>query len=140
MRTMFCSARHFCTSRPVSKHRGGSGSNDWLRRHLKDKYVQQSSVENYRARSAYKLLEINKTCRILRRGATVVECGAAPGAWTQVATAKVGQEGLVVSCDLLDMEPLPGAVMLSGRDFTNPQTWQEIRAVVGQRNIQVVLR
>ena len=70
----------------------------------------------------------------------MVECGAAPGAWTQVATAKVGQEGLVVSCDLLDMEPLPGAVMLSGRDFTNPQTWQEIRAVVGQRNIQVVLR
>ena len=137
---MFCSARHLCTSRQLSKHRGGSGSEGWLRRHLKDKYVQQSSVENYRARSAYKLLEINKVCRILRRGVTVVECGAAPGAWTQVATAKVGQEGLVVSCDLLDMEPLPGAVMLSGRDFTNPQTWQEIRAVVGQRNIQVVLR
>ena len=137
---MFGSARHFSTSRLVWKHRGGSSSDGWLRRHLKDKYVLQSSRENYRARSAFKLLEINKSCRILRRGATVVECGAAPGAWTQVATAKVGGEGLVVSCDLLHMEPLPGAVILSGRDFTNPLTWQEIRAAVGERNIQVVLR
>ena len=140
MRMMFSTARHFSTSRLVTKHRGGSGSEGWLRRHVKDKYVQQSSAENYRARSAYKLLEMNKTCRILRRGVTVVECGAAPGAWTQVATARVGEEGLVVSCDLLDLEPLPGAVMLSGRDFTNPLTWQEIRDVVGQRNIQLVLR
>ena len=95
---MFSTARHFSTSRLVTKHRGGSGSEGWLRRHVKDKYVQQSSAENYRARSAYKLLEMNKTCRILRRGVTVVECGAAPGAWTQVATARVGEEGLVVSC------------------------------------------
>ena len=136
----FSSVRHFCLSCQRSKHRGGSGSDGWVRRHLKDKYVQLSSVENYRARSAYKLLEINKSCRILRRGATVVECGAAPGAWTQVATAKVGGEGLVVSCDLLHMEPVPGAVTLSERDFTNPQTWQEIKAVVGERNIQTVLR
>ena len=140
MRMMFSTARHFSTSRLVTKHRGGSGSEGWLRRHLKDKYVQQSSAENYRARSAYKLLEINKVCRILRRGVTVVECGAAPGAWTQVATAKVGEEGLVVSCDLLHMEPVSGAVTLPGRDFTNPATWQEIKSVVGDRNIQVVLR
>ena len=137
---MVSCVRHFCSSSQRAKHRGGSGSDGWLRRHVKDKYVQQSSVENYRARSAYKLLEINKTCRILRRGVTVVECGAAPGAWTQVATAKVGGEGLVVSCDLLDMEPVSGAVTLPGRDFTNPSTWQEIKSIVGERNIEVVLR
>ena len=134
------SVRHFSISCQRSKHRGGSGSDGWLRRHVKDKYVQQSTVENYRARSAYKLLEINKSCRILRRGVTVVECGAAPGAWTQVATAKVGEEGLVVSCDLLHIEPVSGAVTLPGRDFTNPATWEEIKKVVGDRNIQVVLR
>ena len=140
MVTVFPCVRHFSTSCQRVKHRGGSGSDGWLRRHVKDKYVQQSSAENYRARSAYKLLEINQSCRILRRGVTVVECGAAPGAWTQVATARVGGEGLVVSCDLLDMDPVPGAVTLSGRDFTNPLTWQEIKSSVGDRNIQVVLR
>ena len=132
--------RYFSTSLHTAKHRGGSGSDGWLRRHVKDKYVLQSSVDNYRARSAYKLLEINKSCRILRRGATVVECGAAPGAWTQVATKKVGGEGLVVSCDLLDMEPVPGAITLPGRDFTNPQTWAEIKSLLGNRNISAVLR
>ena len=131
--------RYFSTSLHSAKHRGGSGSDGWLRRHVKDKYVLQSSVDNYRARSAYKLLEIDKSCRVLRRGVTVVECGAAPGAWTQVAADRVGQEGLVVSCDLLHMEPVPGAVTLSGRDFTSQQTWTEINNIVGDRNIDLVL-
>ena len=137
---MVSCVRHFCSSSQRAKHRGGSGSDVWLRRHVKDKYVQQSSVENYRARSAYKLLEINKSCRVLRRGVTLVECGAAPGAWTQVAASKVGEEGLVVSCDLLDMEDVPGAVTLSGRDFTKQETWREIGDIVGERNIDLVLR
>ena len=132
--------RHFSTSLQSAKQRGGGGSEGWLRRHVKDKYVLQSTLENYRARSAYKLLEINKSCRILRRGVTVVECGAAPGAWTQVAASKAGEEGLVVSCDLLDMEQVPGAVTLSGRDFTKQETWTEIRNIVGDRNIDIVLR
>ena len=110
-----------------------------MKRHVSDPYVINSVKDNYRARSAYKLLEINKSAKIIRRGDTVVECGAAPGAWTQVATSLVGGDGLVVSCDLLNMEPVPGAVLLTNRDFTKVETWREIRSVVGDNKIQVVL-
>ena len=57
-----------------------------------------------------------------------------------MATDKVGGEGLVVACDLLDMEPVTGAVTLPGRDFTKPDTWTEIKDIVGDRNIDIVLR
>ena len=77
-------ARRFSTSFMASKTKGGS-SDAWLKRHVSDPYVVKAGRDNYRARSAYKLLEINKSCRVLRRGDTVVECGAAPGAWTQVS-------------------------------------------------------
>ena len=84
MKGNLCSGvRHFSTSLMVSKAKGGS-SGAWLKRHVSDPYVLKAGRENYRARSAFKLLEINKSCRLLRRGDTVVECGAAPGAWTQV--------------------------------------------------------
>lgn len=127
------------SSRIISRQKSQKSSQAWLRRHTSDKYVIQAGVDNYRARSAYKLLEINKSARILKKGQTVVECGAAPGAWTQVATSVVGSDGLVVSCDLLDIEPVSGAVVLPGSDFTSPHTWRHIRHVVGNRNIDLVL-
>ena len=84
MKEMFFSGvRRFSTSLMASKAKGGS-SNAWLKRHVSDPYVLKAGMDNYRARSAYKLLEINKSYSLLRRGGTVVECGAAPGAWTQV--------------------------------------------------------
>ena len=91
MRERLCSGvRCFSTSVVASKAKGGS-SDSWLRRHVSDPYVLKAGRENYRARSAYKLLEINKSCRVLRRGDTVVECGAAPGAWTQVSGCHIIQ-------------------------------------------------
>jgi len=110
-----------------------------MQRHVKDKYVQQSVEEQYRARSAYKLLEIQRKHRILRPGMVVVECGAAPGAWTQVATQIVGTGGVVVGCDLLHMEPVPGAVILQGRDFTHTDTQRDIRNHLSGRPIGCVL-
>jgi len=110
-----------------------------MQRHVKDKYVQQSVQEQYRARSAYKLLEIQRKHRILRPGMAVVECGAAPGAWTQVATHIVGTGGTVVGCDLLHMEPVPGAVLLQGRDFTHTDTQTDIRTQLHGRPIGCVL-
>ena len=130
--------RSFSSGAICNKSKGGSSSS-WMKRHVSDPYVINSVKDNYRARSAYKLLEINKSAKIIRRGDTVVECGAAPGAWTQVATSLVGGDGLVVSCDLLNMEPVPGAVLLTNRDFTKVETWREIRSVVGDNKIQVVL-
>ena len=86
------SIRTFASSAGINKSRSDS-SDAWMRRHVSDPYVVRAGKEGYRARSAYKLLEIQKKTRLLRPGMTVVECGAAPGAWTQVATAVVGNSG-----------------------------------------------
>jgi len=116
-----------------------SSSNAWLRRHVKDPYVIKSTQENYRARSAYKLLEINTKTKLLKPGQTIVECGAAPGAWTQVATQAVGHNGTVVACDLLQLEPVDGALILSHSDFTQEGTQDEILTVLEGKPIDVVL-
>ena len=81
---------------------------------MKDPYVLKSTQEDYRARSAYKLLEINAKARLLKPGQTIVECGAAPGAWTQVATKIVSQAGTVVAFDLPDFEPVDFQFVMYG--------------------------
>jgi len=88
------------TSVKVDKQKKAS-STQWLKRHTKDPYVKLAHLEDYRARSAFKLIEINKSHRLLKKGMAIVECGAAPGAWTQVATQEVGSSGMVIACDLL---------------------------------------
>ena len=98
--------RSFSSSSGCLKSKSSGSSNSWLKRHVKDPYVLKSTQEDFRARSAYKLLEINAKTKLLKPGQTIVECGAAPGAWTQVATQIVGQAGTVVACDLLDFEPV----------------------------------
>ncbi|XP_023320394.1 uncharacterized protein LOC111695337 isoform X2 [Eurytemora carolleeae] len=104
----FC--RQFSTSSSSNKVKN---SEEWHKRHIKDRFVQQSRAENYRARSAFKLLEIQDRFQLIREGNYVVECGGAPGAWTQVLTNIIGGKGRIVSCDLLLIEPIPGAITLS---------------------------
>jgi 23S rRNA (uridine2552-2'-O)-methyltransferase len=90
-------------------------SRRWLERHLNDPYVQRSKAEGYRSRSAYKLIEIDDRYRILKPGARVIDLGAAPGGWCQVAAERIrSSEGkpLVVGIDYLDMDPVPGATVL----------------------------
>jgi len=82
-------------------------SRAWVRRHLTDAYVRKAREHGYRSRAAYKLLEIDRQDRILRAGMRVVDLGAAPGGWSQVAARKVGPGGRVVAVDLLDMAPIP---------------------------------
>jgi len=77
--------------------------------------------------------------RILKPGQTVVECGAAPGAWTQVATQVVGQQGAVVACDLLDIEPVAGALILPNTDFTHTSTQEKIKTLLDGRMPDIVL-
>jgi len=130
--------RNFSSSTKYLKSKSSSSS-AWLARHVKDPYVLRSGREDYRARSAYKLLEINDKARILMPGQTVVECGAAPGAWTQVATQVVGQEGTVVACDLLDFKPVEGALILPQSDFTHLSTQETIKTLLDGRKPNVVL-
>jgi 23S rRNA (uridine2552-2'-O)-methyltransferase len=96
----------------------------WMHEHVTDPYVKKAQQDGYRSRAAYKLLEIDKRDHLLRPGMTVVDLGAAPGSWCQVAVEKMKRQGRVLAIDLLPMAPIPGVDSLEG-DFTEPaaQAW-----------------
>lgn len=113
-------------------------SKQWLRRHVNDPFVQRSKKEGYRSRSAYKLTEIDDRDRLLKGGQVVVDLGAAPGGWTQVAARRVGASGRVVGIDLLPMEPVPGAMLIEA-DFTAAKGLAAVREALGDRRADLVL-
>jgi len=88
----------------------------WLQRHVNDHYVKQAKAQGYRSRAAFKLLELDEKERLLRAGMTVVDLGAAPGGWSQVAARKVAPGGRVFAIDLLEIAPISGVTVLKG-DF-----------------------
>ena len=91
--------------------RRSKSSQLWLERQLNDPYVRAAKSEGYRSRAAYKLAEMDEKYRLLKRGQTAVDLGAAPGGWTQVLVERLG-EGKVVGVDIQDMEPIAGATLL----------------------------
>ncbi|XP_072225571.1 rRNA methyltransferase 2, mitochondrial [Leuresthes tenuis] len=119
----------------------------WLQRQLKDPYVKASHVQNFRCRSAFKLLEIDDKFRILRPGYSVVDCGAAPGAWSQVAVQRVNSagtdpevpRGTVIGIDLLNIRPLDGAHFLSDHDVTHPATHAKLQELLPCGQAHVIL-
>src|SRR3954469_293679 len=88
----------------------------WLRRHVTDPYVRKSREDGYRSRAAYKLIEFDQREKLFRPGALVVDLGAAPGSWSQVAAGKVKPGGKVIAVDLLEIAPISGVTVLKG-DF-----------------------
>ena len=110
----------------------------WLREHFTDEYVKRARQEGYRSRAVYKLLEINEKDRLLRPGLTVVDLGAAPGGWSQLAVKLVGGSGVVIALDLLPMEPLAGVEFIQG-DFREPAVLERLLAVLDQRPVDLVL-
>ena len=106
-----------------------SGSQRWLERQLNDPYVRAAQAAGYRSRAAFKLLEMDARAKLLRPGARIVDLGAAPGGWTQVAVAKAGAGGRVVALDLLAMDPVTGATVLQG-DFQDATTLAAVRAAL----------
>lgn len=103
-------------------------SAEWLRRQLNDPYVAAAKQQGWRSRSAFKLLELDDRFHLIRRGARVLDLGAAPGGWTQVAIRR-GAE-MVVGVDLLPMDPIPGAALIQG-DFNDPDMPERLAAVLG---------
>ena len=110
----------------------------WLSRHVADPYVKRAQAAGYRSRSAFKLLEIEQRERILKPGAVVVDLGAAPGGWSQVAREKVGAKGKVIAIDRLETAPLAGVTALKG-DFRDPGIRQELAQALGGRKADVIL-
>jgi 23S rRNA (uridine2552-2'-O)-methyltransferase len=105
-------------------------SKRWLERQLSDPYVAEAKARGLRSRAAFKLLQLDEKYRLLKRGQRVVDLGAAPGGWTQVAVGRVGPTGRVVGIDLLPMDPIPGATLLQ-LDFLDPSAPERLRAALG---------
>ena len=108
-------------------------STRWLDRQLNDPYVQAAKREGYRARAAYKLLELDDKYHFLKPGLKVVDLGAAPGGWSQVAAARVksdGGPGLVVSVDMTEIKPISGVTFLQ-LDFTAPEADIAVKSMLG---------
>ena len=107
-------------------------SRSWLERQLNDPYVARAKREGYRSRAAYKLAEIDDKARFLKKGARVVDLGAAPGGWSQIAAKRVGApgEGRVVAIDLLAMDAVPG-VDFAQLDFLDPAAPEILKAMLG---------
>lgn len=108
-------------------------SKQWLKEHFDDAYVKRSQEAGYRSRASFKLLELQEKDRIIRPGMTVVDLGAAPGGWAQVAAALVGPKGRVLASDILAMDPIPGVEFIQG-DFTEVYVLESLlNAMQGQR-------
>jgi 23S rRNA (uridine2552-2'-O)-methyltransferase len=100
-------------------------SKNWVNKQRRDTYVKQSKIDGYRARSAYKLIEIDDKFKIFKGGITVIDIGAAPGSWSQYAE-KVSKSGRLISIDLKKMEPIGNTVQIQG-DFTEQTIQDEIK-------------
>ena len=113
-------------------------SKAWMREHVNDPYVQRARREGFRSRASYKLMEVDDRDRLMRQGSSVVDLGAAPGGWSQVAHQRVGRTGRVLAIDILPMEDLPGVQFVQG-DFTIPQIRQDLLERLPEGGADLVL-
>ena len=113
-------------------------SDRWLKEHFDDVWVKKSHEDGYRSRASYKLIELDRKDRIFRQGQVVVDLGAAPGGWSQVAVEQVGDQGMVIASDILDMSPIAGVSFVRG-DFTEQSVLEELLGLLGDRRADVVI-
>jgi 23S rRNA (uridine2552-2'-O)-methyltransferase len=110
----------------------------WLERHNQDPYVKRAQAEGYRSRASFKLLEINQKDHLFKPGMRVVDLGAAPGGWSQVAAQQVGAKGQVIALDILPMDPVPGVRFIQG-DFTRQPVLKTLLACLEQQPVNLVI-
>ncbi|MEZ0153563.1 MAG: 23S rRNA (uridine(2552)-2'-O)-methyltransferase RlmE [Candidatus Reddybacter sp.] len=113
-------------------------SKAWLKEHESDEYVLRSRKDGYRSRASYKLLEIDQSACLLKPGMTVVDLGSAPGGWSQIAIAKVGDSGRVVASDILNMDAIAGVDFVRG-DFTDDTVFDAILETLADRPVDLVI-
>jgi len=113
-------------------------SRRWINEHLNDEYVKKAQKEGYRSRAVYKLLEIIDKNKIINKGNKVLDLGAAPGGWSQVASKIVGQNGQVIASDILPIEEIPGVDFLQG-DFTESLIYEKLLRMTKGQKINTVL-
>ena len=113
-------------------------SNRWIHEHLTDKYVKKAQKEGYRSRSVYKLIEIIDKKKIINKGDKVLDLGAAPGGWSQVASKTVGKTGQVIASDVIPMDEIPGVDFLQG-DFTEISVYEALLSLTKGQKMNTVL-
>ena len=113
-------------------------SRRWMHEHLNDEYVKKAQKEGYRSRAVYKLLEIIDKNQILTKGDRVLDLGAAPGGWSQVAAKIVGKTGQIIANDILPIEEIPGVDFLQG-DFTEMTVYESLLSLTKDQKMNVVL-
>ncbi len=113
-------------------------SDRWLKEHFDDTWVKRSQADGYRSRASYKLIELDSKDRLFRPGQIVVDLGAAPGGWSQVAADRVGERGVVIASDILPMDPIAGVSFVQG-DFTEQSVLDSLLELLGDRRADVVI-
>ncbi len=113
-------------------------SQRWLKEHFDDHWVARAQAEGYRSRASFKLLEIHEKDKLFRPGMTVLDLGAAPGGWSQVAGRLVGSRGTVVASDILAMDAIPDVTFVQG-DFREQAVYEQIVAHLNGRKVDLVL-
>lgn len=111
----------------------------WMQAHVKDPFVRAARAQGYCSRAAFKLLEIQKKDKIIRPGMQILDCGAAPGSWSQVAAELIGPRGSVIAIDRLELaQSLSGVTFIQG-DLNDDDVYEALLDVIGDRRIDVVL-
>jgi 23S rRNA (uridine2552-2'-O)-methyltransferase len=113
-------------------------SKQWMREHVNDPFVQLAQKDGYRSRAAYKLLEIDARDHLLKPGSVVVDLGATPGGWSQVAAARVGRGGKVIALDLLPLDPLAGVDFIQG-DFREEAVLRKLEGLLQGKPVGLVI-
>ena len=113
-------------------------SKAWLNEHVNDHYVHQAQKDGYRARAAYKLLEINEKDKLIKPGTVLADLGSAPGSWSQVAAQLAGGNGRVFALDILPMDEIAGVSFIQG-DFREEGVLAEFESLLGQRPLDLVI-
>ncbi|MCF6210460.1 MAG: 23S rRNA (uridine(2552)-2'-O)-methyltransferase RlmE [Gammaproteobacteria bacterium] len=113
-------------------------SQNWLKRHFDDPYVKQAKKAGYRSRAVFKLLEIQEKRRIIKPGQVIVDLGAAPGGWAQVAVPLVGKKGAIIALDILPIEPIEGVAFIQG-DFAEQDVRERLLLAINGRSIDLVM-
>lgn len=113
-------------------------SKAWMQEHLNDEFVKRAQKEGYRARAAYKLLEIDDKDKLIKPGMTVVDLGSTPGSWSQVAVQRIKGQGRVIALDILDMHPIPGVDFICG-DFREEEVLKQLESSLNGKPVDLVI-
>src|SRR6476660_1800926 len=113
-------------------------SKAWMQEHVNDEFVKRAQKEGYRARAAYKLIEIDDKDKLIKPGMTIVDLGSTPGSWSQVAVQRLKGQGRIIALDILDMQPIKGVDFIQG-DFREESVLKILEEQLNNKQVDLVI-